>query len=81
MKDKIEALTNELEEVKTVRDKFEGDLEQTLQQLTEVKTTVADLKAQNDEATGHIEEFTAQNKVCCLLLVQYQMHQSAFIRH
>ena len=69
LKDKAEALNVELEEVRTVRDKFEKDLEQTIQQLTEAKTSVADLKAQNDEASGKIDELTAQNKVGVIRLI------------
>ena len=38
LNDKIAALNIELEEVKSVRDKFETDVGQTIQQLTDAKT-------------------------------------------
>ena len=63
MKKNIETLTSDLAEVVTVKDKFEKDLELTVQQLTEAKTSIADLKAQNDEISGKFEEYTTQNKV------------------
>ena len=69
LKDKAEVLNVELEEVRTVRDKFEKDLEQTIQQLTEAKTSVADLKAENDEASGKLDELTSQNKVGIIRLI------------
>ena len=63
LKNNIETLTSDLAEAVTVKDKFEKDLEHTVQQLTEAKTNIADLKAQNDEYSGKIEEHAAQNKV------------------
>ena len=38
LNDKIAALNIELEEVKSVRDRFETDVGQTIQQLTDAKT-------------------------------------------
>ena len=71
LKNNIETLTTELREAITVRENFEKDLEQTLQQLTEAKTSIADLKAQNDETSGKVEEYTTQNKVSDIFRVRY----------
>ena len=67
LKNNIETLTSDLAEVVTSKDKFEKDLEQTLQQLTEAKTSIGDLKAQNDEISGKMEENTIQNKVSYII--------------
>ena len=63
LNDKIAALNIELEEVKSVRDRFETDVGQTIQQLSDAKADLAELKSKIDELNGQIDEANTQNKV------------------
>lgn len=55
----------QLEEITKERDSFKADFEKTLQQLTDLKANMADLKAQKDELLSVKEALGAQIKVSC----------------